>query len=151
MLGWLSQLSIRLLVSAQVMISGSWHRAPRWALSGAWSLLKILSPSPSAPPTALGSLSKKKKKDFTSKEWDNRGAWVAQWLSICLRLRAWSRRYGIKPHIRLLHWEPASSSPTPPACVPSLAGCLSLCQMGRIFKKKSFSQTIQNITLNIKN
>ena len=33
-----------------------------------------------------------------------------------------------EPHIRLLHYEPASSSPTPPACVPSsLAGCLYLC------------------------
>ena len=28
-----------------------------------------------------------------------RGAWVAQSLSICLRLRAWSRRSGIEPHI----------------------------------------------------
>uniref|UniRef100_A0A452VK41 C2H2-type domain-containing protein n=1 Tax=Ursus maritimus TaxID=29073 RepID=A0A452VK41_URSMA len=26
----------------------------------------------------------------------------------------------MEPHIRLLSWEPASSSPTPPACVPSL-------------------------------
>ena len=33
---------------------------------------------------------------------------------------------GIEPHIRLLCCEPASSSPTPPACVPSLASCLSL-------------------------
>ena len=56
-----------------------------------------------------------------------RGAWVSQWLSVCLRLRAWSRRSGIEPRIRLLHWEAASSSPTPPACDPSLAGCLSLC------------------------
>ena len=36
------------------------------------------------------------------------------------------RRYGIEPHIGLLRCEPASSSPTPPACAPSLAGCLSL-------------------------
>ena len=60
-----------------------------------------------------------------------RGAWVSQWLSVCLRLRAWSRRSGIEPRIRLLHWEAASSSPTPPACDPSLAGCLSLCQINK--------------------
>lgn len=41
--GWLRQVSLRLLILAQVMISGSWdgapHQAPRWA----WSLLGILS------------------------------------------------------------------------------------------------------------
>ena len=47
-------------------------------------------------------------------------------LSVCLRLRAWSQHSGIEPHIRLFRYEPASSSPTPPACAPSLAGCLSL-------------------------
>uniref|UniRef100_A0A452TS24 Cullin 9 n=1 Tax=Ursus maritimus TaxID=29073 RepID=A0A452TS24_URSMA len=31
----------------------------------------------------------------------------------------------------LLCYEPASSSPTPPACVPSLAGCLYLCQINK--------------------
>ena len=30
--GWLSQLSVRLLISAQVMIPGSWDQAPRQAL-----------------------------------------------------------------------------------------------------------------------
>ena len=39
--------------------------------------------------------------------------------------------YGIETHIRLLHYEPASPSPTPPACVPSLAGCLYLCQINK--------------------
>ena len=28
-------------------------------------------------------------------------------------------------------YEPASSSPTPPACVPSLGGCLYLCQINK--------------------
>ena len=67
-----------------------------------------------------------------------KGRLVAHRLSICLRLREGSRRYGIEPHIRLLPYEPASSSPTPPACVPSLAGCLSLCRINqnKIFKKK---------------
>ena len=31
--GWLSQLSIGLLISAQVLISGSWVQAPHWILS----------------------------------------------------------------------------------------------------------------------
>ena len=44
--GWLSWLSIRLLIWAQVMISRSWDRAPRWTPSRAWSLLGILSFSP---------------------------------------------------------------------------------------------------------
>ena len=48
--GWCSKLSIWLLISAQLMISGSWDWALHWALSWAQSLLKILSPSPSVPP-----------------------------------------------------------------------------------------------------
>lgn len=56
---WVTQLveSVRLLISAQVPISGSWDWAPHWALHQVWSLLEILSPSPSAPPPL--SLSKK--------------------------------------------------------------------------------------------
>jgi len=46
--GWLSPLSLWLLISAQVMISGLWGRAPHRAPSWAWSLPKILS-SPGAP------------------------------------------------------------------------------------------------------
>ena len=38
--GWLSQLSIQLLISAQVLISGLWIQAPHWAPHLAWSLLK---------------------------------------------------------------------------------------------------------------
>ena len=56
-----------------------------------------------------------------------RGAWVAQLLSICLWLRSWSQCPGI---------EPASSSPTPSACVPSLTGCLSVKYINKIFLKK---------------
>ena len=37
--GWFNQLSVRLLVSAQVMISGSWHQALRLAPRSAQSLL----------------------------------------------------------------------------------------------------------------
>ena len=43
--GWLRPLNYGLLISPQVMISGSWDRAPYWALLWALSLLKILSPS----------------------------------------------------------------------------------------------------------
>ena len=54
--GWLSQLSIRLLISAQVMIPGLWDQSLCWALCCVWSLLRIfpmplslpLRPSPSA-------------------------------------------------------------------------------------------------------
>ena len=48
---WRSQSSVRLLVSAQVMISGSWDQALHGAPHSAGSLLEILSSSPSAPPT----------------------------------------------------------------------------------------------------
>ena len=41
-LWWLGPLSILLLVSAQVMISGSWDLAPHWALCSAWSRLDPL-------------------------------------------------------------------------------------------------------------
>ena len=42
--GGLSELSFPLLISAQVMISGLWDRAPCQALSWSWSLLKISTP-----------------------------------------------------------------------------------------------------------
>ena len=45
--GWLSQVSIQILILAQVMISGSWDEA-----SASEGLLEILLPSPSAPPPA---------------------------------------------------------------------------------------------------
>ena len=38
--GWLSQLSGQLLISAQVMISGSWDGAPRGALCSVGNLLE---------------------------------------------------------------------------------------------------------------
>ena len=53
--GWLHWLSVWLLISAQVMIPG-------WASCWTWSLLKILSLSPSAPLLSVLSLSQKKKK-----------------------------------------------------------------------------------------
>ena len=54
-LGWLSQLSGRLPVSAEVMISGFWDQASRQALCSVRSRLKRLSSSPSAPPPRLPS------------------------------------------------------------------------------------------------
>ena len=69
--GWLSGLSVQLLISAQVMIPGLWDWAPCWALHWAWSLLKVpptlsLCPSPTrlnASARALYLSLKKKKKD----------------------------------------------------------------------------------------
>ena len=62
--GWLSWLSIQLLISVQVMISPSWDGAPGCALCWAWSLLKILflCPSPACTYALSHSLSKEKKK-----------------------------------------------------------------------------------------
>ena len=40
--GWLSCLSGQLLISAQVMISGSWDQAPYGGPHWMWSVLKIL-------------------------------------------------------------------------------------------------------------
>ena len=51
--GWLSQLSIQLLISAQVMTTKLWDEAPCWALHWVWSLFKI----PPPPPSLLLSLS----------------------------------------------------------------------------------------------
>ena len=47
--GWLSWLSILLLILTQVVIPGSWHQALGQALSCAWSLLETLPPSISIP------------------------------------------------------------------------------------------------------
>ena len=55
--GWLSWLSVQLLISTQVMIPGSWDLAPGWAPSWACTLLKILSPSLYPPPSLSFSLS----------------------------------------------------------------------------------------------
>ena len=44
--GWLSTLSVQLLILAQIMMPGSWDGAPHWALRRVWLLLKdSLSPS----------------------------------------------------------------------------------------------------------
>lgn len=67
--GWLSLLSIWLLILAQVMILESWDRAPHQALHRVWSLLKILSllllalsqPMWSLPPHSFSLKGKKKK------------------------------------------------------------------------------------------
>ena len=57
--GWLSRLSIRLLISAQIVILESWDQAQCWALWGPWSLLGILSLSASPLLTCSLSLSLK--------------------------------------------------------------------------------------------
>ena len=51
--GWLSWLSLQLLISAQVMILELWDWAPSWALHWAWTLLRVLFLSQSAPPLAV--------------------------------------------------------------------------------------------------
>ena len=53
---WIAQLSILLLISAQVIISLLWDGAPRQAPCGMWSLLKTLS----LPPSTTLSFSQKK-------------------------------------------------------------------------------------------
>ena len=55
--GWPSRLSIWLFISAQVMISGSWDQALCWAQ---WDVCSRFSPSPSASPHCVLSLSKNK-------------------------------------------------------------------------------------------
>ena len=73
-----------------------WHR------SSAWSLLKILSPSPSAPPPGLHvhSLSKKclKRKEINngSIKTNKRGTWVAQLVKCPTLGFRWG--HGIQPH-----------------------------------------------------
>ena len=60
------------------------------------------------------------------------GTWVAQWLSVCLWLRAWSWGPGIESHIRL-----STGSlllPLPLSLPLSLSLCLSW--INKIFKKK---------------
>ena len=47
---WYSELSVQLLVLAQVVIWGLWDRAPSWTQHWPQSLLKLLSPSPFAVP-----------------------------------------------------------------------------------------------------
>ena len=73
--GWLRQLSVGLLVSAQVMISRFHEFEPRLKLSTVRSLLGILGlplalPLPHSPCLCLSRNKLKKKK--------NRGIWVAQ-------------------------------------------------------------------------
>jgi len=52
--GWLSRLSVWLLTSAQVVVSGSWDQAPCRALCSAWS--RLLPLPPPACPCALSLL-----------------------------------------------------------------------------------------------
>ena len=49
--GWLSWLSMGLLISAQVVVLGSWDGALRWALPSVGS--QLLSLSPFAPPPVV--------------------------------------------------------------------------------------------------
>ena len=58
--GWLSRLSVRVLIPVQVVIPGLWDQAPPRALSRTWDLLKILSLSFYSSPLLVHSLSKKK-------------------------------------------------------------------------------------------
>ena len=73
--GWLTLLSIRLLISAQVMILRFMGLSPAsGSVLTVWSLLGILSPPLSAPPLLVLSL-KINKNEFKKKKG---GAWVAQ-------------------------------------------------------------------------
>lgn len=55
---WLNQLSVRLLITAQVVISGSWNQTPRRAPCSAGNMLQdSLSPSLSLSASPLLTLS----------------------------------------------------------------------------------------------
>ena len=66
-LGWLSGLNIWLLISAQVMIAGSWDWAPSQPPCWAWKLHKILClpfPLPLSHSCSCSLSKKKKKRDW---------------------------------------------------------------------------------------
>ena len=76
----LSWLNLRLLVSAQVMISGLWDPAPCWPRHWAWSLHPFslfLSPFLSAPPPSLKTGTKQKNQKQTLLTIENNG-WLAE-------------------------------------------------------------------------
>ena len=126
---WVAQLSIQLLVLAQVIrlspASGSvLDGEPAWD-----SLSHPLYLSLSAPPQ------KKKSSSFKiaeQKVMENfcRDAWMAQRLRVCLWLRVWSRSPGIESHIGLLAWTLLLLLPM------SLPLSLCLSWIHKIFKKK---------------
>ena len=72
--------SVKHLPLAQVMISGSWDQVLHWAPCSAGSLLL-----PLPLPSLVISLSLCKINKIFG------GAWVAQSLSVCLRLRSWDQ------------------------------------------------------------
>ena len=78
--GWLSWLSIPLLILTQVVIPGSWHQALGQALSCAWSLLETLPPSISIPLPLSHSLS--------LKNMDSGTGYLVQ-VPLCLLLALW--------------------------------------------------------------
>ena len=75
--GWLNQLSIQLLVLAQVLISWSWDQAQHWALLLSTESALDYFPSPSLLTHALA-FSKINKISIKLKSWD---PWVAQWFT----------------------------------------------------------------------
>ena len=77
--GWLSLLSIWLLILAQVMILGSWDRTPHQVLcmGSAWD---SLSPSSTTLPPYLLSLSQKQKLEIPTEPW-NLGSWLLIFIS----------------------------------------------------------------------
>ena len=100
----LSQLSLQLLISAQVMIPGSWdrvprdpapHRAPCWA----WSLLGILSPS--APFTCLLYL---KQTNNNKKQTNKRVVWIvlAFFFSLVTEHNNWASIFSMLWQIAIL-------------------------------------------------
>ena len=65
------------------------------------------------------------------KKWKNRGTWVAQLLSICLRLRSWSQGPGIEPCIGPPAPQGACFSLSLCLLPPLLVCTLSLCQINK--------------------
>ena len=88
--GWLSQLSVQLLVSAQAMVSGSWDWAPCWAPCPAQSAQDSFPSFPLCPFLCLLSLSKKKlintileKSLWTVKGYISKKDKIQQWWWYC--------------------------------------------------------------------
>ena len=143
---------VKPLPSAQVMISGSWDRAPHRALCSAGSLLLPLS-LPAALPTCdslslcqINKLKKKKKSFHDQKKWfcrvkvqtktielhENKGTWVSQWVKPLPSAQvmisgSWDRA----PHRALCSGGSLLLPLSLPAALPT-CDSLSLCQINKI-------------------
>ena len=97
--GWFSQPSVQLLISAQVMIPGSWDRAPYWSPPWVWSLLKNLPLCASSQ--LIHSLSKKFFLIF--KKWSN--SWCVPGTLLDTGITTTNTAYSVSCSYLLSSWE----------------------------------------------